>query len=178
MNLDQLLHRRRSIRRYAPGVEITRSELETIVSAATEAPSWKNQQTSRYHIVTSPDTVAKLRDCLGAHNIEVTQNAAALIVTTFVKDIVGYNADGTPTNEIANGWGIYDLGLSNAVLLLKATDMGLDSIVLGIRDAERIRQLLAIPGEEVIVSVIALGRRTDDPARPKRKTVDEIAKFY
>lgn len=81
-------------------------------------------------------------------------------------------------NGGGDGWGIYDLGLHTALLLLKATDSGLDSIVLGLRDANKIRKLLNTPEEEVIVSVIAIGYRAKDGVRPKRKAVEDIAKFY
>ncbi len=36
---------------------------------------------------------------------------AALVVTAFVKDRSGFTQDGTPDNEVGNGWGYYDLGL-------------------------------------------------------------------
>ena len=47
------------------------------------------------------------------------------------------------------------------LLLLKATELGLGSIVLGLRDAKAIRALLNIPDEEVVVSVICIGYRND-----------------
>ncbi len=82
-------------------------------------------------------------------------------------------------DELGDGWGIYDLGLQNAFLLLKAADMGLDSIVLGLRDADKIRTSLAIPGEESIVSIIALGYRVPkEIVRPARKASTEVSTFY
>ena len=49
---------------------------------------------------------------------------------------------------------------------------------MGIRDADKIRELLAIPEEEVIVSVIAIGQAADIPSRPKRKNVDDVLSIY
>ncbi len=152
--------------------------VEQLIAAAAEAPSWKNQQTSRYHVVASPEMREKLKACLWSQNQLTVKDAPVLIVTTFVKGVVGFEKDGTPSNELGDGWGIYDLGLHNALLLLKATDLGLDSIVLGLRDAEAIRTLLDIPQEEVVVSVIGIGCRSKDSVRPPRKAVADIAKFY
>ena len=101
-----------------------------------------------------------------------------MIVTTFIKNRAGFGRDGSSTNELENGWGIYDLGLHNQNLILKATDLGLGTLIMGIRDAKKIRDILEISDNEIIVSVIALGLPDIEPARPKRNTVAEICKFY
>lgn len=177
-SFDDILHTRRSIRHYLPDKAVPEETLRELLSAAIEAPSWKNRQTSRYHIVTSPGMRGRLKECLALQNQLTVADAPVLIVTSFVKGIVGFEKDGTPSNELRDGWGIYDLGVHNAFFLLKATDAGLDTIVLGLRDADAIRSLLNIPEEEVIVSVIGLGYRSRDSARPKRKEISDIATFY
>ena len=175
---DEILRLRRSVRSYDASKNIPRETIEKLVEAALEAPSWKNKQTSRYHVVSTPDTLAKLKACLAPQNQMTVADAPVLVVTTFVKGIVGFENDGRQTNELGDGWGMYDLGLQNSILLLKATEMGLDSVVLGLRDAEAIRSLLGIPDNETIVSVIGLGYRNQDPLRPQRKKITEITKFY
>ena len=175
---DEIIRERRSIRSYDPDKKVSREVVGQLIAAAAEAPSWKNQQTSRYHAVTSPEMLAKLKSCLLSQNQTTVKDAPVLIVTTFVRGIVGFEKDGTPTNEFGDGWGVYDLGLQNALLLLKATELGLGSIVLGLRDAEAIRTLLNIPDDEVVVSVIGIGYRSKESNRPPRKAVAEIAKFY
>ena len=175
---DEIIRERRSIRNYDPNKQVDRNVIGQLIEAAIEAPSWKNQQTSRYHVVTSPEMLAKLKSCLLSQNQTTVKDAPVLIVTTFVKGIVGFEKDGTPTNEFGDGWGVYDLGLHNALLLLKATELGLASIVLGLRDAEAIRTLLDIPDNEVVVSVIGIGYRSKESNRPPRKSVGEITKFY
>ena len=175
---DEIIRERRSVRSYDPDKNVPRAVIEQLIAAATEAPSWKNQQTSRYHVVSSPEMLTRLKSCLLSQNQITVKDAPVLIVTTFVKGVVGFNNDGTPTNELGDGWGIYDLGLHNALLLLKATELGLGSIVLGLRDAEAIRTLLDIPQEEIVMSVIGIGYRSKESNRPPRKAVADIAKFY
>ena len=177
-NFDELIRERRSIRNYDPDKSVPQETVEQLIAAAVEAPSWKNQQTGRYYVVASPEMREQLKKCLWSQNQITVKDAPVLIVTTFVRGIVGFEKDGTPSNELGDGWGIYDLGLQNSLLLLKATDLGLDSIVLGLRDAEAIRTLLDIPVGEVVVSVIGIGYRSKDANRPTRKQVAEIAKFY
>ena len=123
--------------------------------------------------------VNKIRmECLpGAGNAGKSEHAA-LIVTTFVHDRAGFQKDGTADNELGNGWGCYDLGLQNENLILKATDLGLSTLIMGLREAGRLREILHIPETETIVSVIAVGKAAEEPIRPHRKELSEIAKFF
>lgn len=56
--------------------------------------------------------------------------------------------------------------------------MGIDSIILGLRDADKLREVLEIAQDEIIVSVIALGYRSQgEITAPKRKEITEILKI-
>lgn len=176
-NFDELILRRRSIRKFDPEKKLCKEDIKQIISAAVEAPSWGNFQTSRYYAILTQDTKDRLCTTLAPYDAAIAINASALIVTTFVRNISGFRG-GEAVNELENGWGIYDLGLQNALLLLKVSDIGLDSIVLGLRDAKAIKSLLNIPQEESVVSVIAIGYRLYDEVRPKRVSVDKITKYY
>ena len=151
-----------------------------LIHAASLAPTWKNSQTARYYCILSEDKMKAFREeCLPMFNANNCKDASALIVTAYKMNQSGYETDGvTPTNELGNGWGIYDLGLHNENLILKATDLGLATLVMGIRDADKIRSFLEIPEEEEIVSVISVGYPAAEPKQPTRKSVDEIAKFF
>ncbi len=178
MELDQILAKRRSIRQWDAARSVSEEQVTSLIAAAQEAPSWKNTQTGRYYAVLSPDMLGKLKECLAPQNQLTVADAPALVVTTFRHNISGFERTGEPTNELGNEWGAYDLGLQNALFMLKATDLGLDTIVLGLRDADRIRQLLSIPEDETIVSVLGVGYRAVEPERPRRKEMSVVAKFY
>ena len=178
MNIKEILNRRHSVRKFDSDRKIPHEVLEDVLSSVLLSPSWKNSQTPRYHAVESAEVFRQLLGALYPRNAENASGASALVVCTFVKDVAGFNREGQPDNELGNGWGIYDAGLSNAILLMKAAESGIDSLVMGIRDAERIREILQIPEQECILSVIALGYRVSDPVRPARKCLGDIAKFY
>lgn len=180
MEFQKVIETRRSIRKYDETKKASKEQIAELVAAANDAPTWKNSQTGRYHCVISEEMQKELRDtCLPEFNATRSVGASALIVTSFVKNVSGYNDDRvTPTNEFGNGWGAYDLGLQSENLLLKATEMGLGTLIMGIRDEAKIRELLQIPEEEIIVSVIAVGYPDQEPKKPLRKAVDDIAKFY
>ena len=174
MDLDKVLESRRSVRKYDDTKQVAEKDLETIIEAAIQAPSWKNSQTARYYAVLDKDVHNKITDeALPAFNAK-SATGAALIITTFIKDRSGFDREGNPENECGNGWGYYDLGLHNANLILKAKDLGLDTLVMGIRDGDKIREILNIPENEIIVSVIAIGYSESEPSKPKRKRTEDI----
>lgn len=177
MDLDKVLESRRSVRKYDATKQVTEKDLETIIEAAIQAPSWKNSQTARYYAVLDKDVHNRIADeALPEFNAK-SASGAALIITTFVKNRSGFDREGNPENECGNGWGYYDLGLHNANLLLKAKDMGLDTLVMGIRDGVKIREILNIPENEIIVSVISIGYSENEASKPKRKRAEDILKI-
>lgn len=179
MEFQELLMKRRSMRFYDETKEVTKEQLEEMIKAAAQAPSWKNTQTARYHCIINKELLEKFRaECLPEFN-QKNSKGATLVVAAFVKDHSGFNTEvGKPSNECGNGWGYYDLGLHNELFLLKAKELGLDTLIMGIRDADKIRKMLNIPEEEIIVSVIAVGYAAKEPGKPTKKTVEELAKFY
>ena len=178
MEFQNLIEKRRTVRKYAAGNSVSKEDVLAMVKAAQEAPSWKNSQTGRYYCIMNEKDVARFREkCLPEMNAGKCENAV-LIVSTFVHNRAGFQRDGSADNELGNGWGCYDLGLQNENLLLKATELGLDTLVMGIRDGEAIREMLHIPETENVVAVIAVGYKAKEANMPKRKEVEEIAKFF
>lgn len=178
MEFQKIIEARRSIRKYNPDQQVTKEQVKELIQTAILAPSWKNSQAARYYCVVSEEIREKVRtECLPEFNANNSDGAGALIVTAFVKNRSGYERSGEPTNELGNGWGLYDLGLANENLILKATEMGLGTLVMGIRDGKKLKELLGIPEEQAVVSVIALGYPNVSPDRPKRKSVEDVAVF-
>lgn len=178
MEFNDLIKVRRSVRGYDETKEVTKEQIKEIIEAAIEAPSWKNSQTARYYCVLSDEKIKEIKEnCMPEFNVKNTQGAA-LVISTFIANRSGFTRDGEAENEAGNGWGYYDLGLSNQNFILKAKDMGLDTLITGIRDSEKIRDCLKIPSEEKIVAVIAVGYGNKEMAKPKRKSPEDILKFY
>ena len=174
MELNKLIKERRSVRAYSAAP--THEELVSILSDAQQAPSWKNSQTTRWYVVESPEKHEELTQALHAVNQNKVANTA-MIVSTFVRNIAGFTRE-EPDNEVGNGWGAYDLGLHDAYLLLAAKNAGYDTLIMGLRDGQKIREILEIPENEEVLSVIAVGKRAEEPTLRPRKELNEIVKFY
>ena len=56
--------------------------------------------------------------------------------------------------------------------------MGYDTLIMGIRDGEKLRECLEIPDTEEVVAVIAVGYRDINPEMPKRKDTNDILKIF
>lgn len=173
MEFDDVLKTRRSMRKYK-NQKLTNEQIHQLIEGAILAPSWKNSQVTRYYVAQSEEALLKVKDALPEFNQNNVIDAPALIVTTIVKNRSGFERDGTPTNELGNGWGYYDCGMHNMCLLLQATQMGLATLVMGIRDEVKLKDIFSIPDNEAVVSVIAVGYGDIEPPMPKRKTVEEI----
>ena len=173
MEFNELIEARRSVRKYAAG-EISKAEIEAIVGEALNAPSWKNTEVTRYYAAIGATAKERLWDeTLPSFNVASTANAAALVAVTFKTGESGYMG-AEPANELGEMWGAYDCGLASAYFVLAAKNRGWDSLILGIRDAAKIRALMGIPGDETLTAVIALGKSTQSAAKPPRKPVSEV----
>lgn len=175
-SFEEVLTTRRSVRSYDASKTISEAEIRTLLTAVQEAPSWANMEPSKYYVAIGLEKRAALLEMIGG-NKERVANAPVLIVSTFETGKSGFFR-GQATNEVGDGWGAYDNGLSNAYLVLQARAMGFDTLIMGMRQADAIRAEFAIPESETIMAVIAVGYRADEPSRPARRDLDEIVKFF
>ncbi|SNZ14070.1 Nitroreductase [Terribacillus aidingensis] len=76
----QVLHDRRSIRRYDKNVKISKEEMTEILTAATKAPSSTNLQPWRFVIIESPEAKAKLAPLAWFNQRQVESSSAVIAV--------------------------------------------------------------------------------------------------
>lgn len=175
-SFNEVLMSRRSIRNYDATKTISEEEVRTLLTLTQEAPSWANQQPSKYYVALSDEKVEAVRDLIGM-NKERTAGANVFIVSTFETGKSGFFR-GEQTNEIGDGWGAYDNGLSNGYLILAARAKGFDTLIMGMRDSEGLRSLFNIPENETVMAVIALGYRAEEPTQPEHRNLDEVVSFF
>ena len=175
-SFDEVLATRRSVRSYDASKKISEAEVRSLLKAVQEAPSWANRQPTKYYVAISDEQVAAVQNMVGGNKDRIKQ-APVLIVSTFERGKSGF-FQGKPTNEVGDGWGAYDNGLSNCYLILKARAMGFDTLIMGMRDADALRRHFNIPDNEAVMAVIALGYRGKEPTQPDHRPLDEVVKFF
>lgn len=175
-SFDEVLTSRRSIRKYDATKKISEAEVRRLMEAVQEAPSWANQQPSKYYVAMSPEKLAAVKELIGGNKRNV-QDAPVLIISTFERGKSGFFR-GNPANEVGDGWGAYDNGLSNCYLILQARAMGFDTLIMGMRESDKLRDLFNIPDSETVMAVISLGYRAAEPVQPRHRQLDDVVKFF
>lgn len=147
-NLEKLLRKNRSYRGYDPLFEVREDQLRRIVAVNTLIPSARNSQALRFRLVTRNEAHKvlphiRLGGALPHLHLPYpgTQPEAFIVVMSAIE----------PDNYI-----YIDLGISAQSMLLQAVEIGLNGIMIGACDKERLQEELQLPYRPLLV--IALGR--------------------
>ena len=162
--------------------EVTKVQMDTILEAATWAPSCMNEQPWRYAVALKQNKngFKKLLDLLVPGNAIWAKNSAALILC-YVKTT--YDSNGA-----VNDWAMHDAGLANENLLLQATNMGIYGHIMAGFTADKAIADFVLTNEYKPVCMIALGYpgnsgmleepfKTREMTPRTRKGTDIVVKF-
>lgn len=179
MTITECIKNRRSIRKYKPD-PVDHSILESVVSAASYSPSWKNTQVPRFIAIEDPvlkETIAaRYVPDFNAHNI---RQAPILMAVTYVVGRSGFERDGSFTTRKGDRWQMFDVGAACQTFCLAATQYGLGTVIMGMFEEDEISDLIGIPHGQELGALIALGYPDPDltPRAPRRKPVEEILQY-
>lgn len=150
--VDSLLLRSRSHRGYNKNYVVSRAELERIVGVCTKLPSGCNQQVLRYWLVTKDtgaDRVLPLIK-LGAALPELHLPLPGTEPEAFI-----VCCSAAPEGKLVD----IDLGIALQSMALKAVEMGLNTLMIGAFNREKLREALTLPCEPLML--LAVGKGTD-----------------
>ncbi len=173
--MTEAIVNRRSIRKYK-NTPVTEDQVRELLLAGSLAPSWTNSQPSRYYVAMG-EARDKVADMLPSFNKNNVENAPVLIVTTVVKGTSGYRKDGSESTHLGDGFTHFDNGLRVENICLKAVEMGLGTLIMGIYNEKEIREYFEIPEIQEVVCVLSVGYPESQPDARPRLSVDEIAVF-
>ena len=177
MNTIECIKTRRSIRKFKPD-SIDHSLLDSLISAASYSPSWKNTQITRYIVIEDSSILnAIINDYTPEFNSNIIRQAPVLIAVTFVKGRCGFERDGSFSTKKGDHWQMFDVGAACQTLCLAAHEKGLGTVIMGIWDEDGITELLKLPQDQELGALIAIGWPDIDPATPKRKSIDELRTY-
>jgi nitroreductase len=160
--------------------EIDQKDVNTLLEAASWAPSAMNEQPWEY-IYAHRGTAGfeTLKNCLLPGNSPWAKDAAVLLVS-MARTM--YTA-----NQKINASALHDVGMANAQLLLQAQAMNIYGHMMGGFDQEKLRSALSLQEHQQAICVIALGyldipEKLEEPFKTRelqarqRKSLQEIAK--
>lgn len=179
MDTINCIKTRRSVRRFE-GKSVDRSIIQEIVSAATWAPSWKNTQTPRFHVIDKPELIQDIADngCMGfAFNQKTLLQTPVLVVLSYVTGLCGFEPDGSFSTFKEGSWQMFDAGVAAQTFALAAHEKGVGCVMLGIYDNSYIANAIQLPENEEIACLIAVGYQAFEPKVPERKDTSEVLHF-
>ncbi len=162
MTVLDTIRRRYSCRAYQEK-SIEQEKLDCILEAARLAPSAKNTQDWRFVVVTDRDT--KRRIAGTTNRPGVFEKAGAIIAACSNSDEV---------MRCGQAIGPIDVAIALEHICLQAADLGLGTCWIGSFDADKVRQILAIPEDIAIIELMALGYPADSKPEPKREPMEKI----
>lgn len=158
-----VVHHRWSPRSFADR-EVSPADLHKVFEAARWAASSYNEQPWRFIVsIRNSLTYKKIFDTLIGFNQGWAASAPVLILGAASTK---FSHNGTP-----NGYALYDLGAASSYLTLQAAALGLATHQMAGYDQAAARQVLDIPEDYALGSIIALGYQGDPAALPHPEMV-------
>lgn len=177
MNAIDCIKGRRSIRKFKND-KIPHSLLESIISAASYSPSWKNTQITRYIAIENTSIIQKIADEFTPEfNANIVRQVSTLIAVTFVKGRCGFERDGSFSTKKEDRWQMFDAGIACQTFCLAAHEAALGTVILGIWDEDGITKLLNLPENQELAALIAIGYPDITPEVPRRKSVEDLLTY-
>ena len=180
MDVTTAMRTRRSVRNYK-GEQIPQETLREVVELARFAPSWKNTQIARYHVVTNPVLKEKIAtDCVCdfKFNTKTLLQAPAIVIVSYVTKRCGYERDGSFTTSKGDRWEMFNAGIATQTFCLAAHEKGIGTCIMGIFDDTKIAEVLNLPEDQIVGAVISAGYPDEAPEAPARKGADIILTRY
>ncbi len=160
MDVKAAIEARRSVRSYVAGYKLSDEELKALMKAAQLAPSVKNIQPYYFIVVVSDRVKRRLSEAVWEASF--IRDASAIFV------IVGKPRD--------SPWYKIDAAIAGEHIVLQAVELGLGSCWLTAFSRNLIRSILAIPPEEDVVAMIAVGKPAEHHPRAPKKPIGELFK--
>ncbi len=166
---------RRSIRKYQDK-DVPDESLNKILEAVQWSPSWANTQCWEVIVVKDPAIKEKLQGTLVKNPATkaMVQAPVVLVLCGKLKSS-GYYKDHVTTKF--GDWFMFDLGIANQSLCLTAYDLGLGTVIVGLFDHNKTKEILGVPEDYEVVSMIPMGYPAKDPEAPKRREISEFTHY-
>ena len=160
-SFSELIKKRRSTRKFTEE-ELTQDEVVLLLKAALMSPSSKRSNCWQFVVVDDREMLARLSRCK-AHGAELLGGAPLAVVVL--------------ADPLASDVWIEDASIASLMIQLEAEDLGLGSCWVQVRERstaegvpadEVVRELLDIPLQMQVLSIIAVGHKAVE-----RKPFDE-----
>jgi len=151
MDVKDAIEERRAYRSLEP-TEITDALIRDLAKHAELAPSCYNKQPWRFGFIYDSSMLEKLRIAISKGN-EWTQQASMIIAVFSQKDMDCVVRE--------REYYLFDTGIAAGFLILRATELGLVAHPIAGFDGEKVKEILGIPGDLKVITLIIVGQKSD-----------------
>ena len=173
--LLDIIKGRRSIRKYQDK-EIPESYLNKILESVQWSPSWANTKCWEVIVIRDLDTKEQLQGTLVKNPATKAMIQAPVVLVLCGKQKSSGYYKGEVTTKFGD-WFMFDLGIAAQSLCLTAYDLGLGTVIVGLFDHNKTKEILSVPEGYEVVSMIPLGYPAKDSKAPKRREIKEFTHY-
>jgi len=168
---DAILHRR-SVRKFTD-YAVTDEEIKGLLEAARLAQSWANTQVWEFVVVRDRGLIEKVTGTYVDKNPGTKCSlAASVLIVACAKTGVSGCYGGKDVTKFPN-WFMFDLGIAVQNLCLKAHELGLGTVVIGLMDHDACKKIINLPDGYEVVAVLPVGKPAMEPKQgPPRKELN------
>jgi len=174
----EVIHGRRSIRKYQDR-EIPEEHLAAILEAIRWAPSWTNSQCWEVIVIKDKAIKKKIQGVLPPSSANPSSNA--IVEAPVVLAICGkLGKSGYYKGEVATklgDWFLFDLGIATQTLCLTAHSLNLGTVIVGLFDQEKVKEILRVPEGFELVALVPLGYPAQEAKARPRKEISEFVHY-
>lgn len=168
-----IIKERRSVRSYKED-EIEKEKLDILLEAIRWSPSWANTQCWEVVLVKDLDKKRAIQETLPKGNPARDSIVKAPILFVMCAQLkkAGYYKGAAPTKF--GDWFMFDLGIATQSLCLAAHSLGLGTVIVGLFEHDKVKQILNVPDGYEVVAIVPVGYPEKIPSAPKRKEIREF----
>jgi len=166
VNVHEAIRARHSVREYR-GTPVPEESLRRVLEAARLAPSSSNRQMWRFIVVKDEE---RRNDLARAANNQMWIAGAPVTIATIATETRSVMTCEVPRYAI-------DCAIAIDHMTLAAVAEGLGTCWIGAFSQQKAREILGVPADAMVVTIMPLGYPTRDVAPPKtRKRFEEVVR--
>jgi len=200
--VKQIMHERKSVRKYNANTTISRETIMQLLQDATSSPSSSNMQPWRFIVIDDKEIQKNIN--IFSFNQEQIETASAIIAVIGdtemylnAKEIYEENVElGYMPEEIASKlaqdslamYGAlpkeallnivhFDAGLISMQIMLLAKEMGYDTVAMGGFDKSKFAEYMELPTNEVPILLLAIGEAAGPAYGSSRLPIERLVRF-
>lgn len=175
-DLLNVIKGRRSIRRYEEK-DIPEQELLKVLESIQWSPSWANTQCWEVIVIKDQAQKERLQGVLNDTNPakKGIVQAPVVMVLCGKKRRAGYYKDKVSTKF--GDWLMFDLGIAAQSICLTAHNLGLGTVIVGMFDHNRTKEILGVGEDYELVALIPTGYPAKDAPAPKRREISDFTHY-